>query len=150
MNNIQATRFLEDEAKAREVEEEVLKIIQKKYITARKIEGNFKGYDIEVPDITTVEVKNDVRSEETENLFIECSFNGQPSGIEASIAEWWVFVDSTHYYFIKRESLNYLLHENRCFLRKIKGDDGTTIEYRLIKKDHVFFSPYCKTLQRSK
>jgi hypothetical protein len=148
MNNIGVQTFLEDEVKAREAEEEVLSLIQKKYKNARKAEGNFKFYDIEVPDITTVEVKNDKRSEDTGNLYIEVSFNGQPSGIEASTAEWWVFVDSAHYYFIKRDSLDYLLRENRCFTRKIKGEDGTTEEYKLIKKDLIFFSPYCKVIKR--
>ena len=149
MNNISVQTFLEDAVDAQRVELEVLSLIQKKYPNAAKVEGNFKYYDLEVPEVATIEVKHDKQSKVTGNFFIECSFNDQPSGLESSTADWWVFVDEDGYYFIHGESLKFLLKLKHCLLRTITGTDGTKILYRLLKKDDLLYSPYCTFLKRS-
>lgn len=148
MNNITVQSFFEDVKNAEQSEQEVLRVVQTKYPLAFKVDGNFKYYDIEVPGITTIEVKHDKRSEDTDNFFVECEFNGEPSGIEATQAIWWVFVDKLGYYFIRTDSLKYLLREKHCFLRSIQGPDGTKINYRLIKKDIIGASPYSTFIKR--
>lgn len=142
MNQINVSSFVEDEINARTVEEEILHIIQKKYPTAFKVEGNHKEYDIEVPKVTTIEVKWDKESDKTGNYFIETSFNGKPSGLSATTAGWWCIVDGNSICFIKTASLKYVLKMQYCFERKLKGDDGTTVGYKIIKKDTLSAYPY--------
>jgi hypothetical protein len=148
MNSVNISDFTEDRDDALKVEYEVLRIIQRKYPTARKIVGNHSAFDIEVPQITTIEVKHDIKSSKTDNFFIEHSMNEKDSGIIASTAEWWIIVDEEGYYFITREALLHLLKSNYCNLRGLKGTDGTTMTYRLIKKDIVRNSPYCSFFKR--
>lgn len=148
MNHINVSDFTDDMTKALEIEYKVLKIIQTKYPQAKKIVGNHAAFDIEVPGVTTVEVKHDIKSNDTDNFFVEYGMNQHPSGIEVSSAVWWVFVDRLGLYFIQRENLLHLLKSNHCLLRSLKGNDGTTILYRLIKKDTVWSSPYCSYMKR--
>lgn len=149
MNNIQVTHFLDDALQAQTVEEEVLAVIQKKYPKAFKKKGNFKAYDLEVPEIQkTIEVKWDKVSDSTGNYFIETGFNGKPSGIMATKANWWALVDKTHICFIPTDILVYLLRKHFCFNRTITGQDGTKIQYKLIKKSHVRDSKKASFLTR--
>jgi hypothetical protein len=75
------------------VELEVLKKIQTKYPRAYKIEGYFKDFDIYVPEIkNSVEVKYDYKSKETGNIVVELTFDGKPSAIFTTKADYWVFV----------------------------------------------------------
>ena len=39
-----------------------------------------------------VEVKNDREVSDTGNIFVECEYRGQPSGIATSRSPWWAFV----------------------------------------------------------
>jgi hypothetical protein len=149
MNNINTSRFLEDELEAQQAEQDVLRIIQKKYPKAFKINGNHKEYDLEIPEIKkTIEIKWDKESDKTGNYFIETGFNGKDSGLDATTADWWCIVDKTTIMFIPTESLQYVLKKHYCFNRDIKGQDGTTVRYKLIKKDILQSYGYATLLPR--
>ena len=87
--------FEEDLKAGKEIEEYVLEIIQQKYPKAVIMEGYFKEYDIMIPEIDrTVEVKSDVKSLETGNYVVEVAFDGKPSALSTTTADYWVFYDS--------------------------------------------------------
>ena len=76
------------------LEHHILKKIQKSYPKARKIEGYFKDYDIYVEELgIRVEVKQDIKSQHTGNYVIETSFNGKPSALSTTKADYWVIYD---------------------------------------------------------
>jgi hypothetical protein len=84
--------FSEDLHTGEAMEQEVLKQIQKKYPQAYKIEGYFKDYDIYIPELSkSVEVKKDYKSKDTGNLVIELTFDGKPSALLTTKADFWVF-----------------------------------------------------------
>ena len=61
---------------------------------AYKVEGYFKAYDIFVPGVDIrIEVKKDVKSQETGNYVIEVEFGGKPSALSTTEADYWVFWD---------------------------------------------------------
>ena len=87
--------FKEDLKAGKEIEEYILKIIQEKYPQAKIMEGYFKEYDILIPEIDkTVEVKSDVKSLHTGNYVVEVAFDGKPSALSTTTADYWVFYDS--------------------------------------------------------
>ena len=64
------------------------------YPDAYKIEGYFKGYDLFIPEIEVrIEVKRDVKSNETGNLVIEVEYGGKASALATTEADYWVFWD---------------------------------------------------------
>ena len=94
--------FKEDLEEGKVVEEYILSGIKKKYPQAKIMEGYFKEYDIIIPEINqTVEVKSDKKSLETGNYVVEISFNGKPSALSTTTADWWVFYDSVCEVWIK-------------------------------------------------
>ena len=93
--------FYEDLKDGKETENNVLAIIKKKYPKSYIIEGYFKDYDIYVPEKDMgIEVKKDVKSQETGNLVIEVEFNGKPSALSTTKADYWVFYDGDNYIWI--------------------------------------------------
>ena len=93
--------FYEDLKDGKETENNVLAIIKKKYPKSYIIEGYFKDYDIYVPEKNMgIEVKKDVKSQETGNLVIEVEFNGKPSALSTTKADYWVFYDGDNYIWI--------------------------------------------------
>ena len=57
------------------------------------MEGYFKDYDIYVPEINkSIEVKSDEKSKYTNNIVVEVEFNGKPSALSTSKADYWVLV----------------------------------------------------------
>ena len=87
--------FNEDLHTGEAMKQEVLKEIQKKYPQAYKIEGYFKDYDIYIPELSkSVEVKRDYKSKDTGNLVIELTFDGKPSALLTTKADYWVFFSS--------------------------------------------------------
>ena len=85
-------KFTESLAEGGKSEKLIEELIRIKYPQAKRKEGYFKYWDIKVPEIdTTVEVKRDFKCQETGNLVIETFMNGNPSGLAATKADWWVF-----------------------------------------------------------
>ena len=86
--------FQDDLAAGEKLEYRILKKIQKRYPQAYKIKGYFKGYDIFIPELQIrIEVKRDIKSQETGNYVIETEFNGKPSALSTTEADYWVIFD---------------------------------------------------------
>ena len=93
--------FYEDLKDGKETENNVLAIIKKKYPKSYIIEGYFKDYDIYVPEKNMgIEVKRDEKSKYTGNLVVEIEFNGKPSALSTTKADYWVFYDGDNYIWI--------------------------------------------------
>ena len=121
-----------------ETEYDVLSMIKKKYPEAHKIQGEFKAYDIYVPEKDIkIEVKRDKGSNKTNNYFIECCCNGQASGIFSTKADYWVIFDENKYIWIDKNVL-WNLCQNRG--RKWKGMTNggcSEVEAYLVPKEEI-------------
>ena len=96
--NTKEMSFSKDLHTGEQMEQEVLQEIQKKYPKAHKIEGYFKDYDIYIPELSkSVEVKKDYKSKYTGNLVIELTFDGKPSALLTTKADYWVFAIPNKY-----------------------------------------------------
>ncbi len=128
--------FHEDLAKGKEAEYKALKAIQKKYPKALIIEGEFKEFDIFVPEIRrAIEVKCDIKAAETGNVFVEIKFGRHYSGLITTTADLWLFYLHEGVYWIKPEHLKILilkygLHQVH---HSPDGSNGEGIGY-LVKK----------------
>ena len=135
---INTSNFRKDLDLGRWKEYEILQKVKKKYPKAY-LNSDYR-YDIYVPETgDSIEVKWDRKSEETGNYFIECEFDGEPSGIEKSEATYWVIVDGDKMIWIKTESLKYLLSDIK--VKTFEGE-GHIVKGYLIKRDHILLSPY--------
>lgn len=95
------------------LEYHILKNIQAKYPRAVKMIGYFKGYDIYVPETDIkIEVKGDFMSDETGNFVIEIEFDGKPSALITTEANYWVFASKEYLYWITVDNIWALLIEN--------------------------------------
>lgn len=111
----------------------VLGNIQTKYPTAYKMEGNFKEYDIAIPELDkTVEVKRDKRADKTGNAFIETYCNKVASGINTTTADYWVYLTESMLYWIESERLNECIEVNNISESKNLNIQGKTIDAYLI------------------
>ena|SRR3990167_6169847 len=120
---VNTTNFTKDNKVGEIAETMVLSMIKKKYPKAFKVSGNFEPYDIYVPEKgIKVEVKYDVRSHETGNVFIETLFNGKPSGIKTSEADVWVIYDGFYRYWVATETLRWLLPQGEKITTRISGN----------------------------
>ena len=98
--------FYADLEVGKQTENAILFIIKKKYPKAYIIEGYFKDYDIYIPEKNIgVEVKRDEKSKYTGNLVIEVEFNGKPSALSTTKADYWVFYDGYDYIWITPKML---------------------------------------------
>ena len=105
--------FYQDLEDGKKVEYSVLSIIKKKYPKSYVIEGYCKEYDIYIPEKNMgIEVKKDVKSQETGNLVIEVEFDGKPSALSVTKADYWVFYDGDSYIWITPSMLKDLV--NTC------------------------------------
>lgn len=96
------------------VEMYILNSIKEKYPDAFKMEGYYKEYDIYVPSIDMkIEVKQDYKSHYTGNFVIEIEFNGKPSALITTKANYWVFASREYIYWITVDSIWAMLIENK-------------------------------------
>ena len=104
----------------------VLEKLRLKYPKAYKVEGYCKEWDIFIPEKDIgVEVKSDRMSTVTGNVAIEYSYGGEPSGIEATKAKWWVYITEDTLYWIKAKRIKQCIKENKLEpieFPPIKGD----------------------------
>jgi len=120
-------------------EREVLKYIHHKYPKAFKIEGYFKEYDIYVPEVDkSVEVKQDYKSQFTGNLVVEIEFNGKPSALSTTKADYWVFVTMSMWFWITPKQICECIREYKYTPATFvgKGDTKSKKAY-LIKINHI-------------
>jgi len=105
---------------------------------SRLIEGKFKDYDLIMPNRhITVEIKKDVMAKDTGNYAIEFRCNGNPSGISATKALYWVIVDEGQMLWFLTGSLKNFLKANWKYLKKVKGGDDNSSEMILVKKEDL-------------
>ena len=130
--------FYEDLKDGKETENNVLAIIKKKYPKSYIIEGYFKDYDIYVPEKNMgIEVKKDVKSQETGNLVIEVEFNGKPSALSVTKADYWVFYDGDNYIWITPKMLKDLTEACGHAVEFVGNGDTKSKKAYLMSKDVV-------------
>ena len=132
--------FQEDLNIGESIELKVLMEINQKYPNAYKVQGYFKDYDIYIPEIDkSVEVKLDLMSLETGNIVVEIEFNGKPSALSTTKADYWVWWDGYDFtWFYTNEIKKCIKETNQKLYTFIgKGDTKEKKAY-LIKKEILF------------
>ena len=105
------SNFKESLESGKQIEESVLSMIKQKYPTAYIIDGYYKYYDIFIPEKNLgVEVKRDEKSKYTGNFVVEVEFNGYPSALSTTRADYWVFDDGESYIWIEPYKLRDIVH----------------------------------------
>ena len=133
------------------VEYELCEIIKTKYPKAHVVEGYEKRWDIFIPEKDYgVEVKLDEKSHFIGNFVVEVEFDGKPSALSTTEAEWWIFVDKERYYWVNPESIRHIIREAKLKTVKFTGKgDNREKEAYLVPKE-VFNSPYVIISERKK
>lgn len=138
-----AFNFYEDLAKGQEAQNLILERLKLKYPSARQVPGDFKYWDIEVPEKDiTIEVKNDVRAVEKQRYYVETRTKDpwQPSGVNTSKSDWWVIYDSEYLIWIKTPYLRILTatKKDRANLPPNGVKDAKVMWGVLIYRDELF------------
>lgn len=143
MNNINVTNFEEDLYEGKGFEREVLNKLKKKYPKSHLVDGNFKDFDILVPETgQRIEAKHDRRTGETGNFFIEYSFNGTPSGLATTKSDWYVIGTYMWWTWIITKDLKRNLRDKiSCWGRSITGKDGAVVEGIVVPTHYVWKWP---------
>ena len=131
--------FQRDLKKGEAIELEVLDIIKNKYPDAYKVEGYCKDWDLYITSIKQgVEVKYDIKSQETGNIVVEVEFNGKPSALSTTKAYRWVFHTGDKIIVTTPERLHKLIKDSKLRLVSFvgKGDRHSKKAY-LIKVDLI-------------
>jgi hypothetical protein len=134
-----AMSFKRDLKRGEAIEMEVLDIIKNKYPDAYKVEGYCKDWDLYIPSIKQgVEVKSDIKSQETGNIVVEVEFNGKPSALSTTKAYRWVFHTGDKIIVTTPERLHKLIKDSKLRLVSFvgKGDRHSKKAY-LIKVDLI-------------
>lgn len=90
--------------------------------------GKFKDWDIRIKhnnEDIFFEVKCDRKAQETGNIAIEFECNGEPSGITATKADYWIhfIYNRPWYYMIPIDELRKAINEKK-YTRTVRGGDG--------------------------
>ena len=137
------SNFKESLKDGKKSEEAILSIIKPKYPTAYIIEGYYKYYDIFIPEKNLgIEVKKDVKSQETGNLVIEVEFNGYPSALSTTRADYWVFYDGESYIWIEPSKLKSIVH-NFGQIREFVGKGDTKPKKAHLIPKHIIKDYSC-------
>ena len=119
------------------VEDIVCEKIKRKYPKAYVIQEYCKGYDIYVPEKDMkIEVKQDKKSNYSGNFVVETEFNGKPSGISTTEADYWVFYDGKCFIWITPDRLAQATKPLRQVTFTGRGDDKPKKAY-LVKKESI-------------
>lgn len=128
--------FEDDKNFGEEMQKEFCKIlIRRGYEIAHVAEGNFPDWDIQITSGKTFEVKADKKTGETGNIFIETRYRGEPSGICATKADYFVVIASNFAHIALSEDVRrfLLFSEDKAYIRKA-GDNGMSSGY-IIKSE---------------
>jgi hypothetical protein len=100
----------------------------------------YKGYDIWVPETHKgIEVKYDPMSNQTGNFVIEVEYNGKPSALLTTTADYWIIYDDRCYAWIKPRRLFECVILNELPLREFIGDgDSVAKRAYLVKKELLY------------
>ncbi len=129
--------FYRDLARGKQLENIVLDSIREKYPKSYIEDGYFKEWDIFIPELNIgVEVKSDEKSKYTGNIVIEVEFNGKPSALSTTKAEYWVIYDGYGFNWFKTSNIRRCIEEsNQKLVRFIgKGDTKPKLAYLITKK----------------
>ena len=132
--------FKRDLSRGEQIEHKVLSILRKTYPKAYKVEGYFKGYDLFVPEVSkSIEVKSDEKSKYTGNIVVEVEFNGKPSALSTTEADYWVWWDGYSLTWFTVDLIKKCIEETNPPLCRFvgKGDSKEKKAY-LIKKDVLY------------
>lgn len=129
------------------IEEEIVKIIQKKYKSAytTKNLGKFSDYDIYIPEKEWgIEVKGDYMSAETGNIVVEVEMNGKLSALSVTKAKYWVFVEGYRMIWLEPIDIYRLIEQNYSYNRVFFTGNGDTKEKNayLIPHKHLVEHAY--------
>ena len=132
--------FERDLNKGKEVEEFILDMIRKSYPLAHRVCGKFTYYDIYIPEIQiSIEVKCDEKSQETGNIVVEIEFNGKPSALSTTIADYWCWWDGAAVVWVTPDKIRECIKDYN--LKPVefvgKGDTKPKKAY-LISRDILF------------
>lgn len=132
--------FNRDLTKGKHHEKEVLKLINAKYKDAYIVDGYCKEWDIFIPELGIgIEVKSDEKSIETGNIVVEIEFDGKPSALTTTKAEWWVWYDGTGYKWFNVSDITRCINENNLRAASFIGKGDTKKKKAfLIKKDVLY------------
>lgn len=134
------TTFFRDLSRGEQIENFVLSIIQDKYPEAYKKKGYFKDYDLYIPEIEkSVEVKSDEKSKYTGNIVVEIEFDGKPSALSTTKADYWVWYDGELLSWFTVDDIYRCLKDTKTPLREFvgKGDTKSKKAY-LVKKTDLY------------
>jgi hypothetical protein len=131
--------FKIDLEKGIKVESMLLDKLKLKYPSSTLVSA-FKGYDIWIPEIhKSIEVKSDEKSKETGNIVVEIEFNGKPSALLTTTADYWVFYDGDVFVSIEPKEIIKCIFMNKLHYAEFTGKGDTKSKKAfLIKKDILF------------
>ena len=106
----------------RRVEQLVLDRVRESDPFALPIPGKFEQFDLYSPMTNTrIEVKSDIKSQETNNFLIEVYMYGKKSALLSTEADIWVFNDSVNLVWVNPNKIKDLILENGYQQRLITG-----------------------------
>jgi len=108
------------------------KICLLKFVSISGICKNYK-YDFMTSDNIKYEVKTDVMSLKTGNIFIEFLGYGKPSGIATTEANFYIINDTVNYYLIETIKLKELVKNTRILNTKDGLTSGFIITTKTLK-----------------
>lgn len=122
-----------------DVERRVLDMLKAKYPCATIVNA-FKGYDIWIPEISKgIEVKSDQKSQHTGNIVIEIEFNGKPSALMTTKADFWIFYDGQKFVAIEpMEIIKCIFMSQLKYVEFVGNGDTKSKKAFLVKKDILF------------
>ena len=134
-NEMASKNFKDSLAIGNSSEDAVCAKIKKKYPKAYVKQGYCKGYDIYVPETDKkIEVKQDKKSNFTGNIVVEIEFNGNPSALSTTTADYWVFDDGEIYIWITPEILRQIVLPLYAVTFTGNGDNKSKRAYLVDKK----------------
>lgn len=154
-------KFKQDNNGAREGELFILSVIKYKHPKAYRAEDvygdeAFSDCDIFIPTDNgkeiVVEVKQDTTSRITRHIAVEFEYNGKPSGLAKSKADFWAFIfwdwqgAKWVYAFVDSNQL----HNMVSMCKKVGGGDYMASKMYLMPTSRLLFNPYIKCKPISK
>jgi len=131
--------FVEDLDVGMQIEERVLKILQKQYPSATLVKA-YKGYDIWIPEIhKSVEVKSDQKSQHTGNIVIEIEMYDKPSGLMSTTADFWVFYDGEIFITITPKNITKCIFLNKLQYVEFVGKGDTRSKKAFLVPKNILF-----------
>lgn len=110
----------------KQVEQLVLDRVRENDPFAIIIDGKFPQFDIYSPSTNTrIEVKSDLKSQETKNFLIEVHHYGKASALLISEADIWVFYDGQYLIWVKPSKIKNVILEKGLPQRTLVGDGDT-------------------------